>query len=386
MSPTATKGFGSGKREGHDASVFYGRGLYAPGDAAPPDSEPGEVSFDRPLYRTAPPGPALKPEQVRGGARDWANRVFCASSEHMAEVPDNSIGLAFTSPPYNVGKEYEGDLSVREYLELLQRVAREVHRVLMPGGRYVFNVANLGRKPYIPLHAWSYDLHMAAGFLPMGEIIWVKASGAAGNCAWGSWRSARSPRLRDLHEYLLVFAKEAFSRPDRGVSDIGADEFMEATLSVWRIAPESARRVGHPAPFPAELAERVIKLYSYAGDVVLDPFAGSGTTCVAAAGLGRDYVGYEISPAYCHVAEARLGAAGPLAERVAKAPPRKGRQGSPRAKANDPAGGGEGSSSGEGVPFSSPAAGPGRLTEAEPGTGSQQDQLELPMGDRGKLP
>ena len=104
----------------------------------------------------------------------------------------------------------------------------------------------------------------------MGEIIWRKAQGANGNCAWGSWQSAKAPRLRDLHEYLLVFAKESFSRPDRGVSDIGRDEFMSATLSIWEIQPESAKRVGHPAPFPLELAERVIHLYSYTGDAILD--------------------------------------------------------------------------------------------------------------------
>ena len=134
------------------------------------------------------------------------------------------------------------------------------------------NIANLGRKPYIPLHAYFYGVHMAAGFLPMGEIIWRKGKGANGSCAWGSWRSARAPRLRDVHEYLLVFAKDDYSRPERGESDIERDEFMEATLSVWDILPESAKRVGHPAPFPVELAARVIQLYSYVGDVVLDPF------------------------------------------------------------------------------------------------------------------
>ena len=143
----------------------------------------------------------------------------------------------------------------------------------------------------------------------MGEIIWQKGGGANNNCAWGSWKSAKSPRLRDIHEYLLVFSKEGFSRPDKGISDIGDDEFMAATLSVWQIAPESARKVGHPAPFPVELAERVIKLFSYVGDVVLDPFVGSGTTCVAAVRSGRHYVGYDISPAYCALADERIAAA-----------------------------------------------------------------------------
>ena len=177
--------------------------------------------------------------------------------------------------------------------------------------RYVINIANVGRKPYLPLHACFYQVHQALGFLPMGEIIWHKARGANASCAWGSWKSARSPRLRDLHEYLLVFAKSAFSRPEKGESDITGEEFMQSTLSVWQVKPESARKVGHPAPFPIELAERVIKLYSFVDDVVLDPFAGSGTTCVAARLHRRHYVGLDISPEYCALANRRLEALTP---------------------------------------------------------------------------
>jgi site-specific DNA-methyltransferase (adenine-specific) len=224
----------------------------------------------------------------------------------MDELPDNAIALAFTSPPYNVGKEYDEDMSLTAYLELIDRVGREVYRTLRPGGRYLINVANLGRKPYIPLHSHFWELHQEIGFLPMGEVIWRKAKGASGSCAWGSWMSAKAPRLRDVHEYLLVLAKQGYSRPDRGESDIGRDEFMQGTLSIWEIAPESARKVGHPAPFPIELAGRVIRLYSYRGDVVLDPFVGSGTTCVAAAQSGRRYVGYDVSEAYCELAERRI--------------------------------------------------------------------------------
>lgn len=284
---TRTSAFGVSKRQAHDASDFYGRQLYQ-------SESPVTGEADKPV--TAAPG----------GDRSWANQIYEQSSEAMAQLPDGSIGLAFTSPPYNVGKEYDDDLSFQEYLGLIERVAAEVHRVLAPGGRYVVNIANLGRKPYIPLHAYFYEIHRRTGFLAMGEIIWRKAQGANGNCAWGSWQSAKAPRLRDLHEYLLVFAKESFSRPDRGVSDIGRDEFMSATLSIWEIQPESAKRVGHPAPFPLELAERVVHLYSYTGDTILDPFAGSGTTCVAAARHGRSWVGYELSAAYADLARRRI--------------------------------------------------------------------------------
>ena len=238
----------------------------------------------------------------------WADRIYRHTSEAMDEIPDGTVALAFTSPPYNAGKAYDHDLGLDEYLGLLARVGAEVYRVLKPGGRYVINVANLGRKPYVPLHAYVYAVHTAIGFLPMGEIIWRKASGASGNCAWGTYRSPKAPRLRDVHEYLLVFAKESYARQDRGQSDISAEEFMAATLSVWEIPAESAKRVGHPAPFPVALAKRVIQLYTYVGDVVLDPFCGSGTTCVAACELGRHWVGYDIEPAYCELAERRIAA------------------------------------------------------------------------------
>ncbi len=280
---TQTSSFGVSRREAHDASDFYSRNLYQPNPSA--DLAEADIPFS----------------QIDG----WADRIYNSSSESMP-IPDGSVGLAFTSPPYNVGKDYDEDMSLDGYLELIRRVGTEVYRVLKPGGRFIVNVANLGRKPYIPLHAHFYQIHSEIGFLPMGEIIWQKGRGANGSCAWGSWRSARAPRLRDLHEYLLVFAKGSFTRPDKGTSDLSSDEFTEATLSVWEILPVSAKKVGHPAPFPVELASRVIKLYSYVDDVVLDPFIGSGTTAIAAKKHGRHYVGFEISPEYCKLAEERI--------------------------------------------------------------------------------
>lgn len=236
---------------------------------------------------------------------EWENKVFCHSSEDMCHVPDNSIALAFTSPPYCVGKAYDKDVSLKEHLTLIANVGHEVFRCLIPGGRYVINVVGVGRKPYIPMQALFQFLHCEIGFLPAGEIIWEKGQRTA-SCAWGSWCSAKAPRLRDIHEYLLVFVKDFFSRPDKGVSDINKENFVTNTLSVWKVKPESARRIGHPAPFPLELAKRVISLYSYVGDAVLDPFAGSGTTLVAAKEMGRTYVGYEIEPKYCEIAKERL--------------------------------------------------------------------------------
>lgn len=289
MKKTRTSSFGTGKREGHDSSAFYGRNLYGV-DGIFAQSASGKELWE---VKISPVG-------------KWANRIYNASSTNMEEIPDNSIGLAFTSPPYNVGKDYDDDMGLQEYLKLIEYVAKDVYRVLRPGGRYVINIANLGRKPYIPLHSFFYSLHMKVGFMPMGEIIWQKGKGASGNCAWGSWMTAKSPRLRDIHEYLLVFSKMSFSRTDTGESDISPTEFLDATLSIWNIPPESARRVQHPAPFPVELAERVIQLYSYVGDVVLDPFVGSGSTCVAAVRRKRNYVGYDISAKYCSLARTRI--------------------------------------------------------------------------------
>ncbi|MBO8141826.1 MAG: site-specific DNA-methyltransferase [Firmicutes bacterium] len=295
---TRTYAFGASKRESHDAAAFYGRSLYRveqPLSLFGGPSASGESDGRRPV-RSVPPRPLS----------EWADRIYCHTSEDMHHVPDESVALAFTSPPYNAGKEYDENLDLGEYLDLITRVGAEVYRVLKPGGRYVINVANLGRKPYIPLHAYFYARHMAIGFLPAGEVIWQKGRGMSGSCAWGSWMSAKAPRLRDIHEYLLVFAKETFARPEPGTSDISRDEFLASTLSVWEIPPESARKVGHPAPFPVQLATRVIRLYSYVGDVVLDPFNGSGSTCLAAAQTGRHYVGYDIVEDYCRLAQTRL--------------------------------------------------------------------------------
>jgi modification methylase len=224
----------------------------------------------------------------------------------MNELPDNSIALMVTSPPYNVGKDYDRDMTLDEYLGFIGRVLKETHRVLVPGGRVAFNVANIGRKPYIPLNGLISALACQAGYLMRGEIIWVKGKGATSSCAWGSWMSAGNPTLRDLHEYVLIFSKQRFDRAGKGTSTISRDEFMTATTSVWHIPAESARRVGHPAPFPVALVERLIHLYTFEGETVLDPFMGSGSTAVAAVRSGRNFVGYEIEPSYASICMERV--------------------------------------------------------------------------------
>ena len=228
-------------------------------------------------------------------------------SRDMSVLPNECVHLMVTSPPYNVGKEYDEDLNLREYRSLLKDVFSEVYRVLVVGGRACINIANLGRRPYIPLHSYLIQDLENLGFLMRGEIIWSKAASAGASTAWGSWLSATNPTLRDVHEYILIFSKDSMKRDGRGrVSTITRDEFLEYTKSVWTFPSESASRVGHPAPFPVELPHRLIQLYSFDGDVVLDPFCGSGTTCVAAAKINRHFIGFDINENYVRLARERI--------------------------------------------------------------------------------
>ncbi|MEW6569049.1 MAG: site-specific DNA-methyltransferase [Chloroflexota bacterium] len=236
------------------------------------------------------------------------DRVLCKSSEAMDELPDCSVHLMVTSPPYNAGKDYDEDLTLDEYLGFLGRVWHEVYRVLVPGGRACVNVANLGRRPYIPLHA-SIALDMIKiGFQMRGEIIWQKGSSAGASTAWGSWMSPSNPTLRDTHEYILVFSKGTFGRNEAlgRKATVTKEAFLEYTKSVWSFPAESATKVGHPAPFPVELPHRLIQLYTYQDEVVLDPFMGSGQTALAAIQGQRHYMGYDIDPQYVELANRRI--------------------------------------------------------------------------------
>jgi DNA modification methylase len=303
---TTTSNFGVGAREGHDSSPFYDR------------FRPPRLSDDDHVVTPSP----IDDPFVHGDAR------------HMDRVTTNSVALVVTSPPYFAGKQYEEELeregvpaSYLEYLEMLTDVFAECVRTLEPGGRIAVNVANLGRKPYRSLSAdviriLEHDL----GLLLRGELIWQKGEGASGSCAWGSFRSAANPVLRDISERVIVASKGRFDRARTTrqreaeglphTSTLTADDFMASTLDVWSIPAESATRVGHPAPFPVALPEQLIRLYTFGDDLVLDPFMGSGSTLVAAASLGRRYVGYDLDATYVEIARRRVAAvfdAGPVA-------------------------------------------------------------------------
>ncbi|MFX0064524.1 MAG: DNA-methyltransferase [Candidatus Hermodarchaeota archaeon] len=282
---TQTSSFGSSGRESHDSTPFY----------------------TSRLYKGLPQEKKVKYRENSIPAK-YLDKIFCKSSENMEELPDESIHLMITSPPYGVGKEYDKDFTLKEYLEFLKRVWTEVRRVLVSGGRMCINIANLGRKPYIPLHSFIInDLH-DLGFLMRGEIIWDKSASAGTSTAWGSWKSASNPVLRDVHEYILIFSKDNFKRAkinDRE-DTISKEEFLEFTKSVWTFPTESAQKIGHPAPFPVELPYRLIQLFSYQNDVVLDPFMGSGQTAIAAIKTQRHFIGYDIDPEYFELARKRI--------------------------------------------------------------------------------
>ena len=281
-----TSSFGTSSRINHDSSTYYGSRLYSElltnnsGETLPDHDFPAE----------------------------FENKIILGSSEAMQEIPDNSLHLMVTSPLYNVTKEYDQDLSLREYLQLLGNVFSETYRVLVNGGRACVNVANIGRRPYLPLSDYISQIMIEIGFQMRGEIVWNKGAGAGVSMAWGSWRSASNPVLRDVHEYIMVFSKGAFMRKKTADKEdtISKEQFMEWTKSVWAMNPESAKKVGHPAPFPIELPHRLIQLYTFTGDVILDPFMGSGTTAIAALKAGRKYIGYEIDPEYVNLAEERI--------------------------------------------------------------------------------
>ena len=282
---TETSSFGVSGRINHDSTKFYNSKLYK--ELEKKISVVSKV--ENPL-----------PSKI-------CNSIILGSCEKMIQLPDNSIHLMITSPPYNVSKEYDDDLSLDEYLMLLKNAFIETYRVLVNGGRACINVANLGRKPYIPLSDYISKMMIDIGFNMRGEIIWNKAASASPSTAWGSWQSASNPILRDVHEYILIFSKGDYKR-EKGEKEntIGRDEFMEWTKSIWTMNAESAKRVGHPAPFPIELPYRLIHLYSFKNDIVLDPFMGAGTTAIAAIKASRQYVGYEINADYVALANERI--------------------------------------------------------------------------------
>ena len=263
--------------------------------------------------------------------------IYNSDCRAMEELDDNSVQLVVTSPPYNVGKKYnyyEDRKPLDNYLAFLKLVWQECKRVLVPGGRLAINIANTGRNPYIPLHAFIIQQCIDLGFIMRGEILWDKSATAGVSTAWGSFARASNPTLRDTHEYIMVFSKDTmrlepeWSRGDH--TGITNREFVDWTRSIWhkngaakqalrdtarsiwhfgtqsKKVQQKTKGIAHPAPFPLDLPLRLILLYTNVNDVVLDPFMGSGSTAIAARLTQRHYVGYEISPDYIEIANERI--------------------------------------------------------------------------------
>ena len=288
MKGTKTSSFGTKGRVAHDSSKFYNSKLYK------------EIKNNN------------SDIIVNEFPNELLNTIIASSCENMKDIPNNSLHLMITSPPYNVSKEYDNDLSLEEYLNLLKNCFTETYRVVVDGGRACINIANIGRKPYIPLSDYVSKIMIEIGFNMRGEIIWNKSAGAGISTAWGSFQSASNPILRDVHEYILIFSKGNYKRErdkeekELRKNNITKEEFIEWTKSVWTMNTESAKRIGHPAPFPEELPNRLIKLFSFTNDIVIDPFMGSGTTAIAAIKNNRNFVGYEINKEYINLANNRI--------------------------------------------------------------------------------
>jgi len=300
---TSTASFGTSARESHDSSAFYARFV------------PPVLSEDETV--------------VAPGDRPFEDQIFHGTAQNVladdASVADNSVALVVTSPPYFVGKDYEEAMgqghvpaAYEDHLASLHEIFGACVRKLEPGGRIAVNVANLGRKPYRSQAADVIRIFEDLGLLIRGEIIWKKGEGMNSSTAWGSFQKPSNPVLRDLTERIVIASKGRFGRAlssakrkEIGLPSDGSifkEEFMSATKDVWEIPAESATRVGHPAPFPVGLPKRLIDLYTYYDDLILDPYMGAGTTAVAAVRSGRKYVGCETETPYIDISNERIDA------------------------------------------------------------------------------
>ena len=278
---TSMNGFGGTSRINHDSNKFYGRKLFL-------DTKKESQQAER-----------------ENNLGKYLDRVLCKNSENLKCISDSSVHLMVTSPPYNVGKDYDEDLNLTEYVQMLDSVFAETYRILVNGGRVCINIANVGRKPYIPYHKFIIDSMLRNGFLMRGEVIWEKGASAGSSTAWGSWLSASNPVLRDTHEYILMFSKGKYNRVKKK-STITRDEFLKYTKSVWSFKAERAKKVKHPAPFPVELPYRCIQLYTFKDDVIFDPFCGSGSSAIAAILSDRHYLMIDSNSKYTRISKDRI--------------------------------------------------------------------------------
>nr|WP_320162457.1 site-specific DNA-methyltransferase [uncultured Methanoregula sp.] len=245
---------------------------------------------------------------------EFTNHIICGDAQTtLSQIPDESIDLIITSPPYNFGHAYAGDPhddthEWNAYFEDLLGVWRECDRVLKPGGRIAVNVQPLF-SDYIPTHHIISRQLAALGLLWKAEFLWEKNNYNAKFTAWGSWKSPSMPYIKYTWEFIEVFDKMTHKKAGKRENiDITAEEFKEWVMGRWSFPPETRMKdYHHPAMFPEELPRRLMKLFSYKNDIVLDPFNGAGTTTLVAWKYGRRFIGIDNSRQYCDMAITRIG-------------------------------------------------------------------------------
>ncbi len=276
----------------------------------------------------------------------WRDRIVCGDSlAILRALPDACTHLGITSPPYNVGLRYDTHhdaMPYPDYLAWLMPFWEQIHRVLVPGGRFALNIAPTSIKDFRPIH---YDMAaqlLSLGFIMRTEILWYKQT-MRRRTAWGSFRRPSNPHIIPSWEYVLVFSKGSWDLPgNKADADITSEEFIKFSDGFWHIAPEKRgrqpfldslypprrgrkdpqeKKEGHPAPFPEELIYRLIKYYSYRGNVVFDPFGGTGTVAAVARRTGRHFIHMDLSEKYCAVSARRVDEAGRQGELSFTAPP-----------------------------------------------------------------
>ena len=263
-------------------------------------------------------GKGIKMKELKNEEGSKSNKIFynekdtviiCDDFLKSKVIEEDSIDLTITSPPYNVDlfyDSYKDDLSYEDYLSFSHQWIKKVYQLTKPTGRFCLNIPldkNKGGQQSV--YADLTTIAKRIGWEYHSTVIWNEQN-ISRRTAWGSWLSASAPYVIAPVEMIVILYKTEWKKNSKGESDINKQEFQEWTNGVWNFNGESKKRIGHPAPYPVELPKRCIKLFSYVGDLILDPFLGSGTTLIASATLQRKGIGFDIDKSYCEIAKKRL--------------------------------------------------------------------------------